>query len=336
MFFSGLAALALPALGVQGADCTLVDFEGIGDVLPVGTIPGSVEISFGPSWFALIDSDAGGSGHFANEPSPDAVAFFGTPLPDPIDFSIPVRSVELWYSASRLSVPFIVTAWDGLGGSGQVVVELTGTTVGTASDGAACSGDPDGDHCLWDVVTLMASSNAIRSLTISGAQSVDLAIDDLLVCWDPEVTSFCFGLGCPCGNDDDSAGCANSTQSGAGLLAAGSTSVLADDLVLSAAGAPTNAIGIFFMGTATTPVTLGDGLRCVGAPIFRYLPPRTAQAGVLTLGPGIVQHSRGFGSSGEILAGSTWSFQAWYRDGFGSPCGARFNLSSAVQVDFVP
>ena len=35
---------------------------------------------------------------------------------------------------------------------------------------------------------------------------------------------FCFGVGCPCGNDDPNAGCANSTGSGALLEGSGSAS----------------------------------------------------------------------------------------------------------------
>lgn len=209
-----LTSLAMPAPASGGSSCTLVDFESVGDLAAIGTIPGPVDVTFGPSWLGLVDSDAGGSGHFANEPSPDTVAFFATPIPDPIEFSVPVRSVEIRYCGSGLSIPFVLTAWDRLGGTGNAVAQATGDTVGTASGGAACSGDPDGNHCLWSVLTLDAGSNAIQSLTVSGAQSVDLAFDDSLVCWDPALTAYCFGEGCPCGNDDPSAGCASSAGEG--------------------------------------------------------------------------------------------------------------------------
>jgi len=37
-----------------------------------------------------------------------------------------------------------------------------------------------------------------------------------------------------------------------------------------------------------------------------------------------------------IHPGETWHFQAWFRDGNGSPCGGLSNLSSAYSVTFTP
>ncbi|HVS18057.1 MAG TPA: hypothetical protein VMT18_05610, partial [Planctomycetota bacterium] len=65
----------------------------------------------------------------------------------------------------------------------------------------------------------------------------------------------------PCGNDDDAAGCANSTGAGGTLTAGGTTSVFADDLSLVATQLPTNQFGIVFMGTSPASAPFGDGLR---------------------------------------------------------------------------
>ena len=43
-------------------------------------------------------------------------------------------------------------------------------------------------------------------------------------------TPFCFGVGCPCGNDDPNAGCMNGTGQGALLTGSGSASISSDDL----------------------------------------------------------------------------------------------------------
>ncbi|MCB9913911.1 MAG: hypothetical protein H6828_02035 [Planctomycetes bacterium] len=51
-------------------------------------------------------------------------------------------------------------------------------------------------------------------------------------------TAYCFGVGCPCGNDDAGAGCRNGTGAGALLTSTGSSSISAGNLVLSGSGLP--------------------------------------------------------------------------------------------------
>jgi len=153
-------------------------------------------------------------------------------------------------------------------------------------------------------------------------------------------TPYCFGTGCPCGNDDPDAGCASSTGAGALLEGCGSTSVTDDDLVLSVTGMPPNQSGIVYMGAGQLALPFGDGLRCVGAGgagIFRYFPVQSSGArGAIVLGPAIVAHSLArFPSAGQIGPGDTWNFQGWHRDP-GGPCGFAFNLSNAVAVTFSP
>jgi len=152
--------------------------------------------------------------------------------------------------------------------------------------------------------------------------------------------SYCFGVGCPCGNDDAKAGCANSSGGGALLTACGSESVAADDLLLTASGLPTNKWGLFYMGAAQLDMPFGDGQRCVGSGgvgMFRFFPlQNSGPLGTLVLGPGIAAHaSASFPGAGHIDPGDTWSFQTWYRDPAG-PCRFGFNLSSAVAVTFAP
>ena len=140
----------------------------------------------------------------------------------------------------------------------------------------------------------------------------------------------------PCGNDDASAGCANSTGSGASIQSGGMASVALDTLSLSATGLPANQNGIFYMGPNQIAAPFGDGQRCVGGTVFRYPVQNAGSAGTLTLGPGIAAYSVAhFPLSGQITSGSSWNFQCWHRDP-GGPCGAGYNLSDAVSVSFTP
>ena len=121
---------------------------------------------------------------------------------------------------------------------------------------------------------------------------------------------------------------ANSAGPGAGIATTGTPSIAANDLTLLANGVPSNQFGLFFYGPSQTQTPLGDGTFCIGGNVNR-LP-------VTNSGPtGTVSFALDFGSlppAGEILPGSTWNFQFWYRDPlFG---GAGFNFSDAVSIEF--
>lgn len=150
---------------------------------------------------------------------------------------------------------------------------------------------------------------------------------------------YCTCASGPCGNDDPSAGCANSTGSGASLTAIGSTSVVIDDLLLQATSLPTSQNGIFYMGGGTVELPFGDGERCVstgGVGLFRFPVQNSGSSGTMSRGPGLVGYScANFSSAGCIAAGSTWNFQNWYRDPMG-PCSSAFNLSNGLAVTFTP
>lgn len=150
--------------------------------------------------------------------------------------------------------------------------------------------------------------------------------------------AYCFGAQCPCGNDDASGGCANTTGAGGSLTASGSTSVAADDLALAVDGLPEHEIGLFYMGAGTVHAALGDGWNCAGSGgygVFRFPVVNSGPGGSVALGPGIVDTSQAFPQPGPIIPGFTWNFQLWYRDP-ASTCGAGFNTSNAYSVTFTP
>ena len=165
----------------NGAECTFIDFEGVGDLQPVGTVSGTPAVTFGDSWLGIIDSDAGGSGNFANEPSPDTTAFFLDPA-EPITFDTGVQYLEVFYSASAISLPVTLSAWDGPDGTGNLIDTAMGDTVGSSGDGADCVGDPNGTFCLWDSMTLTAPADTILSVTLEGAVANQFGFDDMLYC----------------------------------------------------------------------------------------------------------------------------------------------------------
>jgi hypothetical protein len=146
------------------------------------------------------------------------------------------------------------------------------------------------------------------------------------------------GASCPCGNSTTpGAGCATSTGSGAVITGTGSPSVAADDLQLFASGVIPGEPGLIFSGIGSVEVAFGDGLRCVGAgQVYRYPIQFATAAGTMSQGPGLAAWSlTHFPVVGHIVPGSSFRFQAWFRDPQG-PCASSFNLSNAVSVTFGP
>ncbi len=153
------------------------------------------------------------------------------------------------------------------------------------------------------------------------------------------IEEFCDGSeGCPCNNDSSDGGCVNSTGSGSPLTASGSTSVAADDLVLTAPSLDPNKFAVLFMGSeAGRGAPFGDGRLCVGGRIFRFSKQSTGSLGTLSYGPGLVSDScMLFGSEGCITAGSTWFFQLWYRGKQHGECSSGFNTTNGLEVTFRP
>jgi len=163
-----------------------------------------------------------------------------------------------------------------------------------------------------------------RALVGSGAFAVQAAVAfDLAVC--------------ECGTTTYCTTTPNSAGPGALISASGSTSTAANDLVLQVSGAVPGTFGIFFYGPEVALLPLGNGLRCVGVGttgLFRLQPPQVAD--------GLGQAARALdltafpanGGPGEVLPGSRWNFQYWYRDATMPPAG--FNVSDALQAVFCP
>jgi hypothetical protein len=119
---------------------------------------------------------------------------------------------------------------------------------------------------------------------------------------------------------------ANSTGFPAQIGSTGSTSVSANDMVLTCSALPPNSSGLFYYGPNQIQQAFGNGWRCVGGSVVRF--------GVQPIsGAGTVTRPLNFPAlSTPILPGSTWKFQFWYRNALGG--GAGHNLSNGLSVTF--
>ena len=146
--------------------------------------------------------------------------------------------------------------------------------------------------------------------------------------------NFCFCNGCPCGNDDPAAGCVNSTGVGATMVATGTTSVGADNLMVSGSSLKPSGPALLFAGTTQagggSGLAFGDGLRCAGGTIQRLGVRISSPAGAASWGPGLAS----IGS--WVSPGDTRTMQIWYRDPVSGPCGGGFNTSHGVELVFGP
>ena len=148
-------------------------------------------------------------------------------------------------------------------------------------------------------------------------------------------TAYCFGVGCPCDNDDPTAGCQHSLGYGALLTPTGTTSIAANDLSLVGTNMPKKKVTLTIFGTQQIANPFYDGLLCVGGQVSRL--PTHLNSG----DPGTVQFDNVVGllSNGPVpLDGLTLNFQLWFRDAPANqtPCGLKANTSNAYQLTFTP
>ncbi|MCA8981456.1 MAG: hypothetical protein H6831_01915 [Planctomycetes bacterium] len=206
------------------------------------------------------------------------------------------------------------------GGLAWVPAERTGNATAGVSDSLGASLAVDGD------------------LVVVGVPLIDNGVVDSGAAWlfststEPVGISLCLGDGsgadCPCDNFGNAGeGCANSTGSGAKLIASGDAVVGADSLQLVVLGARQQTTGVFIQGNLVLGVPFRDGLLCVTHETFRLEIASLDENGA---GASSVEIS----VEGHVFAGDSRVYQFWYRDPAVSPCGSGSNLSGAVQVQW--
>jgi glucose/arabinose dehydrogenase len=127
-------------------------------------------------------------------------------------------------------------------------------------------------------------------------------------------------------------GAPNSAGPGAEIGHAGTTSVGANDLVLTATGAIPGQPAVFYHAPDRVQLPFGNGFRCAAGPAVRLQPVLTVD------GSGMTQLALDLAGAppqgGGIDPGDSRSFQLWYRDPAAG--GSNFNLSDALRVVFCP
>ena len=158
-FYLAAAAAILAAAPASSAVVTLT-FEGIGDLNPVGSFYGPT-YTFSTATLALVDSDAGGTGNFANEPTADTVMFFQDANDAILDVAGGFTTgFSFFYSSSTAAS---VNVYDGAGGTGNILATLNLTAQGFDN----CVGDPNGSYCNWTAVGVLFSGTAL-SINFAG------------------------------------------------------------------------------------------------------------------------------------------------------------------------
>ncbi len=132
-------------------------------------------ISFGSDALGLIDEDNGGNGNFANEPSPNTVAYFLGGPGDVMNVAAGFTTgFSFFYTAAVQDGT--VTVYDGLDGAGSLLATLSMPVAATPQNGCG-GGDPSGSFSCWAPVGVTFAGTA-KSVVFAGAAD-QIAFDDI-------------------------------------------------------------------------------------------------------------------------------------------------------------
>jgi glucose/arabinose dehydrogenase len=129
-------------------------------------------------------------------------------------------------------------------------------------------------------------------------------------------------------------GAPNSVGAGADLSFSGNADLSDNNAALVATLCPTNKPGMFFYSQSSQMVPLGDGTLCLAGSITRLQPADFTDAfGISIRNLDFTAPPMNSGP-GQIVAGTSYFMQYWYRDPAAG--GAGSNLTDAVEVIFCP
>lgn len=163
------------------AETIVLDFEGAGNNAQLlnfynggtdsrGLSGTDYGIQFGPNALALRDKDVGGSGNFANEPSPDTVMFFMTGSAT-LNYGPGFDTgFSFFYSAKYAARVFI---YDDMNASGNLLASINLLPQYTDN----CAGDPTGTYCNWTPIG--ASFNGVAKSVDFGGTVMHTGYDNV-------------------------------------------------------------------------------------------------------------------------------------------------------------
>ena len=249
-----------------------------------------------------------------------------TTLLSPVFDAAGIGSLELsywrWYSNTTGASPnadIFEVEVSADGGATWVDVETVGPT-GTGTDGEWFQASFE----LTSIITPTATMQ-LRFIAsdLGNGSIVEAAIDDIEVVGlesaIPDPVRYCTAN-------------PNSTGVPAVIDFSGSVRVANNDFLLLASNMPPGTFGLFFFGDQQTQTPIGgtQGILCVGGSQFR-LPAVQADP---FFGTAFYQvdFTDPATNSTQILGGSTWNFQMWFRDSSGGQVTS--NTSDALQISF--
>lgn len=170
---AALVGLIISVSFNANAGLIVIDFEGVGNLASVndfyngGTDSiGNSGINYGVQFnsdaLGLIDSDSGGSGNTANEPSGQTTLVFlaGSPI---LNYSAGFDTgFSFFYSSS---IATTVSVFDGLNGLGSLLGTIN--LISQFQDNS-CGGDPQGVFCNWTNAGI-AFNGIAKSINFGGA-----------------------------------------------------------------------------------------------------------------------------------------------------------------------
>jgi hypothetical protein len=178
--FKKLAVVAAFAASPAMAAVITLDFEGIGNQAAIldfynggtdsaGNSGVNYGVRFGSNALGIVDADAGGSGNFGNEPSPNTIMFFLTGsavLNYAPGFT---TGFSFWYTTVAFGGS--VNVYDGLDATGNLLGTINLDALGFGP------GDPNGDFSNWAIGSLGFAGTA-RSIDFGGTVN-QVGFDDV-------------------------------------------------------------------------------------------------------------------------------------------------------------
>jgi hypothetical protein len=171
-------AACLLSVGTAQAATIVLDFEGVGNELPVGNFYNggagtNYGISFGADALGIVDSDAGGTGDFGGEPSASTILFFLGGSAATMNVAAGFDTgFSFFYSAAFN--PGIINVYDGLNSTGTLLASLTLPTTPEA-------GAPDPNGTFSPFVPIGVSFSGIAKSVDFGGTANQIGFDDITI-----------------------------------------------------------------------------------------------------------------------------------------------------------